>query len=98
MKLKKKLIFLRKCECSLYTNIEGGTWAVHSKKYCVVLTLFWVKYGQTQSLSSFKKATQTGLSVFDPKLGWNNPAFFRVYWPEYQIWTEKVYSDRICNA
>jgi len=35
----------------------------------VVLTQFWVKYGQTQSLSSFKKATQTGLSVFDPKLG-----------------------------
>jgi len=34
--------------------------SLHSKKCWVVLTQFWVKYGQTKCLS---------LSIFDPKLG-----------------------------
>jgi len=48
----------------------------------VVLTQFWVKYGQTQPLGYIFKLhflTQLlGLSIFYPKLGSNNPAFFRV--------------------
>jgi len=41
-----------------------------------------VKYGQTQSLGlkmQLKNLNQRlDLSIFDPTMGWNNPASFRV--------------------
>jgi len=64
------------------------------KNSWVVSTQIWVKYGQTQMLKKLQLKVKAefglifeitfltqhlGLSIFDPNLGSNNPALFRVY-------------------
>jgi len=53
----------------------------HSKKCCVVLTQFWVKYGKTQPLGYI--LIQCLSPYLTQKIGLKQPSIFRVHWTKF---------------